>query len=105
MSIVKVVTFLIDKDLKKVNGKDKDKLLCYINKNYKGESLPTIKGQLKFIWKLLFPKSKLMGDLNGKIDKSRQKLRTDKLDWGDYLWFFYCTYFFPCYNNCLHPRL
>ena len=84
MQSLKLITFLVDKDLKKVNEKDKDVILGYINNTYNGESLKTIRTHVKFLWKLLLPNKRIMEDIRLKMDKSTQMMKRDKLTWQEY---------------------
>lgn len=92
-----LVCHVIRKNLNSVEREDIDTLLIAMHETYNTvKSKETFIVDLKFIWKVLFPETDEKGrpdetivpyvvrHLSRKIDRSRQKLRPDKLSWDEY---------------------
>jgi integrase len=93
----KFVVYHTTKNLKNFNRKDIDKILARMHVTHKSStSKETFIKDLKHVWKILFPDTDEKGrpdetivpytvrHISGKIDKSRQKLRSDKLTWEEF---------------------
>ena len=89
---LKLVVYHATKDFKDLERKDIDRIMAIMHNTYNSpKSKETFIIDLKLIWKILFPETDEKGrpdetlmpytvrHLSSKIDKSRQKLRNDKL--------------------------
>ncbi len=93
---MKLVCFVIEKDLAQIDEEDIDKLMRFVNKIYNPKTLELFVTDIQFCWKMLFPEKDEKGridetimpyvvrHLKKRIDKSREKLREDRLTWEEY---------------------
>lgn len=92
-----IATHHIEKDLAKASRDDIDDLMGFMHSTYNSpKSKESFIVDLKFVWKTLFPETDSKGrpdetlmpyvvrHLSAKIDKSRQKMRSDKLSWEEF---------------------
>lgn len=97
MQTLKLVTFVVDKDLKRLERDDINEVMAYAHTRYNTvSSKKTFVKHLKYIWKILFPVLDEKGlpderliphevrHLSTKVDKAKQKARKDKLTWQEY---------------------
>lgn len=97
LGTLKVVTYVLDKDLKDCCREDIDRVVAFshtVNKSI--ESKTGFIRSLKFIWRDLFPELDEKGradetvfpyavrHLSNKVDKSRQKLRNDRITFEEF---------------------
>lgn len=88
----KLLCYATDKDLKEVTRDDIDKIMAVMHQSYKSpNSKADFIKDLKYIWKLILPEKDPQGradetlvpyvvrHLSSKIDKSKNKLRNDRL--------------------------
>jgi len=94
---MKFIVYSTKKHLKDCDRKDIDKIMSLMHETHKSpSSKETFIRDLKYVWKILFPETDEKGrpdetivpyavrHISGKIDKSRQKLRNDKLTWEEF---------------------
>jgi integrase len=100
LRVLQTMRFIVNamtKDLVECKRDDINQLMAFMHDTYNSPgSKQTFIKDLKFIWKTLFPEKDEKGRLDdtivpyavrhisGKIDKSRQKLRQDKLTWEEF---------------------
>lgn len=97
LQTIRVVCYLTSKDLADCDRDDVNSFVAAMHEIYATpKSKQTFIADLKHIWKLLFPERDVKGrpdetivpypvrHLSCKIDKSRQKLRRDKLTWEEF---------------------
>ncbi len=93
-----LITYAIDKDLKKCDRTDLDKIVAFSHKRHKTvKSKSDFIKDLKCIWRMLFPDKDHLGrpdetltpyvvrHISRKIDKSKEKLRNDRLTFKDFM--------------------
>ncbi len=92
-----VITHATEKDLKECTREDINEIVAFMHTRYKAvESKKEFIKNIKFIWKILFPERDQFGriedtltpypvrHLTKKIDKSREKLRTDRFNFEEF---------------------
>jgi len=92
-----VICYLAPKDLAECTRDDINQIVAELHAIFKTpKSKESMIKSLKYIWKILFPEKDAYGrvdesippyvvrHLSGKSDKSRQRLRTDKLSWEEF---------------------
>jgi len=97
IDVLKIICFVSEKDLKECEREDINKIVGYMHMNYKSpESKMDFLKNIKSLWKVLFTEIDEKGrldetivpycvrHLSGKIDKSKQKLRNDRLTWEEF---------------------
>ncbi len=97
LQTMKFIVYSTTKNLTDCTRKDIDKIMALMHETYGSpKSKETFIKDLKLIWKILFPEPDERGrpdetivpyavrHLSGKIDKSRQRLREDKLTWEEF---------------------
>ena len=97
LDTMKLIVHSTKKDLKKCDREDIDQTMVFMHSRYKSpDSKKTFIKDFKYIWKILFPELDEKGrpdenivpyavrHLSGKIDKSKKKLRKDKLSWEEF---------------------
>ena len=97
LQTVRIACHATTKDLADCDRDDINKMLALVHEHYRSpESIRTFVTDLKHVWKVLFPETDARGrpddtlipyavrHLSGRIDKSRQKLREDKLSWEEF---------------------
>ena len=94
---MRLICHLSSKNLADSTRDDINQIVAAMHTVYKTpKSKETFMQDIKYFWKLLFPEKDDKGrvdetavpypvrHLSGKIDKSKQKLRKDKLSWGEF---------------------
>lgn len=97
LQTMKFIVYSTTKNLTNCTRKDIDKIMALMHERYESpKSKETFIKDLKLLWKTLFPEPDDRGrpdetivpyavrHLSGKIDKSRQRLREDKLTWEEF---------------------
>lgn len=97
VDVMKLICYTAEKDLKECEREDINKIIAFMHNNYKSiESKADFIKNLKRTWRTLFPEKDERGridetitpyavrHLSIKIDKSKQKLRNDRLTWEDF---------------------
>ena len=83
-----VIVYISDKDLKDWDKKEFQDLMIYVNKTYNENIKKKVDNDKNFIFKLIFGENseqhKLSKQFKIRLDKSRQKVREDKLSWEEY---------------------
>ena len=96
---LRFICFLTDKDLRECTRDDINEIVARMHAVYASpKSKATFIQDLKHFWRILFPELDERGrpdetvvpyevrHLSARMDKSRQKLRTDKLNWDEFEW-------------------
>src|SRR3989344_5678084 len=93
---VRLITFATAKDLAICEREDIDEIVRFVNKVYSSRTRGDFIKDLKYIWKTLFPETDEKGrkddtlipyvvrHLNSKMDRSREKLRNDRINWDEF---------------------
>ncbi len=94
---MKLICFLTDKDLRECTRDDVNRIIACMHQIYKSpRSKETFIRHIRRFWKILFPEVDERGrpdetvvpyvvrHLSATTDRSRQKLRTDKLTWEEF---------------------
>ena len=94
---MKLICHAIEKDLKDCDRDDINKIVAFMHNNYKSiESKTDFIKNLKRTWRILFPEKDERGRIDDnitpyavrhlsiKIDKSKQKLRNDRITWDEF---------------------
>jgi len=96
LSTLKIISYVTSKDLKNINRTDIDDIMIYVNKIYSPKSRAGFIRNIRYIWKQLFPEKDKKGridetitpyivrHLSGRVDKSRQKRKKDRLTMAEY---------------------
>ncbi|MAG73623.1 hypothetical protein CL620_04865, partial [archaeon] len=95
--LLKRITYIIEKDLKKCDRDDINKIVAFFHTTHKTvESKRDFIKDLKCTWRVLFPEKDQEGrvdetitpypirHLSRRIDRSKQKRRNDKLTWDEF---------------------
>jgi len=97
LQTMRFVTGSITKNIADCNRKDIDLVMAFMHTTHNSpRSKETFIKNLKYIWRMLFPEKDekdrpdetivpyMVRHLSARIDKSRQKLRKDKLSWEEF---------------------
>jgi integrase len=88
LQTLKLITFIVECNLKDVNGLERDNLIIKIRETTKSiNQLKRISQDVKYLGKLIFDEDyipKFFINFDIKTDKSRQKAREDKLTYEEY---------------------
>ena len=92
-----LITHATEKDLKECSRDEVNEVVAFMHTRYKAvESKKEFVKNIKVIWKILFPEKDQLGrvddtltpypvrHLTRKIDKSKEKLRNDRVNFGDF---------------------
>jgi len=97
LSSMRLLCYATDKDLKTLEREDIDGIVAFMHSVYKSpKSKSDFIRDMKCIWRILFPEHDSEGridetatphavrHLSPKMDKSREKLRNDRLSWDEF---------------------
>lgn len=97
LNTLRLICFATANDLEFCNRDNIDSIVTFMHTRYKSpKSKSDFIRDIKYIWKLLFPEKDVQGrldetlvpypvrHLSGRIDKSREKARSDKLTWQEF---------------------
>ncbi len=97
LQVLKIITFVTDKKLENCTRADINDMVCFSHSTHKmASSKKDFIKDLKCIWRILFPEQDHQGradetltpyivrHLSRKVDKSKEKLRNDRLQWSEF---------------------
>ncbi len=97
LQTLKVVTYATEKELSECNREDTGKIIAFMHGNCKSpKSKQDFIRDIKYMWRMLFQEIDEMGrpdetimpyavrHLSARIDKSKEKLRNDRLTWEEF---------------------
>ncbi len=89
--VIQLICYLTDKDLKKLERPDMNKMVVYVRNHFAVKTQQGFILDVRYIWRRILPEKDERGrydetivpyvvrHLSGKIDRSKQKIRQDKL--------------------------